>query len=166
MYTSCIFGADFRTDQPKKFRQQDSGEQERENPWIDTGKIVGGEASSTERPKQSYAGGLEEIHKDVRGGGEGGGSQNRAQGNCLCFVEIKGNSRGDGHNEDGRQNRMRPGAMRCEKGGRAEEYAELINVRNGPGDQHAHDNRPAAAREESSSKREGRERVSGNVHGQ
>src|SRR5208283_2076148 len=68
--------------------------------------------------------------------------------------------------DERRQYRMRPGAMRREISGRAEEHAELVNVGDGSGNQHAHNNRPASAWKECTSQREGRERVSGDIHGQ
>ena len=106
-----MFSADFRTDQAEKFRQQDSGQQQCEDPWVDARKIVGGEASSAGRPEQRFASGLEEIQNDVRGSRGEGGGQNCTQRNGLWFVEIKGYGSSDGRDDRGSPERN---ASRCD----------------------------------------------------
>src|SRR5206468_252723 len=67
-FRTCRLGADFVGDEPTEGREKDSGEKNSEDPQIELGDPVQGEASRGEGPKELHACVLTEIDKQMKNG--------------------------------------------------------------------------------------------------
>jgi len=153
-----FFCPDFRPDQPKQFRQQNSGQQDRRDPHVHPRQPIPGESRLAPRPQQRHSSRRAQIHQNMhhrrkrRGHKQRGNSPIRCSGRLLrrVFCVPDGFAgRAALHPQQSRTNQRRPDHHRrsqnrmcnCVSDGkirrRPDKRGNQIQVRNRPCQHHA-----------------------------